>query len=119
MHRGVANLLGPLLGLLLLVILCLGLAGAVEAHRLEVARNLFIAIIFFSCLSASLALLYMVHKVKKSQSSSEKGVANGGSGATNPGYHAGGEGKVGQAGQIVIIDPTDVAIERKESFVGR
>ena len=24
-----------------------------------------------------------------------------------------------QAGQIVIIDPTDVAIERKESFVGR
>ena len=24
-----------------------------------------------------------------------------------------------QAGQIVIIDPTDVAVERKESFVGR
>ena len=24
-----------------------------------------------------------------------------------------------QAGQIVIIDPTDVPIERKESFVGR
>ena len=32
-----------------------------------------------------------------------QGVANGGSGATNPGYHAGGEGKVGQVVTMTLM----------------
>ena len=54
---------------LLLLTICLAIAGAAEVHYVETARGLFIAIIFFSCLGA---LVYLVAKLGRRSAATNK-----------------------------------------------
>lgn len=54
---------------LLLLTLCLAITGAAQAHRLQTARHLFIAITFLCCLAATLYILHTLalHRHKSLQ----------------------------------------------------
>ena len=59
------NILKFLLVVIFLLILCLAIAGATEAHWMEIARGLFITIIVCCCVSCVLSIFILLIKHRK------------------------------------------------------